>query len=185
MVFTTIASGYTPRCALDETDGGEVRLAKIAKLIEECDWAIHDISRVETSDGDLPRFNMPLELGLHLGAKLFGNARQRRKRALILDADKHRYDKMLSDISGQDIEAHARRVNQMIARVRNWLSDGRSDSAAPLRGAAVLQRDYARFKVEIVPMLKALQLDKLNQLTHSDYMRAVRRWLQEESEDTK
>jgi len=121
MVFTTIASGYTPRCALDETDGGEVRLAKIAKLIEECDWAIHDISRVETSDGDLPRFNMPLELGLHLGAKLFGNARQRRKRALILDADKHRYDKMLSDISGQDIEAHARRVNQMIARVRNWL----------------------------------------------------------------
>lgn len=30
MVFTVIASGYHPRCALDSTDGAEVRVAKIA-----------------------------------------------------------------------------------------------------------------------------------------------------------
>jgi hypothetical protein len=181
MVFTTITCGYTPRCALDTTDGGEVRLSKIATLIRECDWAIHDISRVEVSDGDLPRFNMPLELGMHLGAKLFGDARQKRKRALILDTDKHRYDKMLSDISGQDIQAHARRVNQVIACVRNWLSDGRPDNALPLRGAAHLQKDYARFKIEVVALLRAAQLDPLSKLPHSDYTRAVRRWLEKQA----
>jgi hypothetical protein len=106
MVFAIIASGYYPRCALDETDGAEVRVSKIAAMIGECDWGIHDLSRVEVGAAGLPRFNMPMELGLHLGARLLGEARHRRKRALILDAERHRYDAILSDISGQDIEAH-------------------------------------------------------------------------------
>ena len=177
MVFTIIACGYTPRCALDTQDGAEVRLSKIAALIGECDWAIHDLSRVQTRRGELPRFNMPMELGLHLGAKLFGDARQKAKRALILDADRHRYDRMLSDISGQDIEAHAENVDRMIACVRNWLSDGRPHHARPLRGAQVLQREYGRFKTDVVALLKAHRLDPLSRLTHRDYVFAVRQWL--------
>jgi hypothetical protein len=31
MVFTIISSGYYPRCALDATDGPEIRVSKIAK----------------------------------------------------------------------------------------------------------------------------------------------------------
>jgi hypothetical protein len=81
MVFTIIASGYHPRCALDATDGAEVRLGKIAVMIGDCAWGIHDLSRVEVADGEVPRFNMPMELGLHLGARLFGEPRHRRKRA--------------------------------------------------------------------------------------------------------
>ncbi len=42
---------------------------------------------------------MPMELGIHLGARLLGTARHRRKRALILEAKPHRYDAALSDIS--------------------------------------------------------------------------------------
>src|SRR5207253_1224593 len=104
MVFTIISSGYHPRCALDATDGAEVRVSKIAKMIGECDWGIHDLSRIELDPGaGVPRFNMPMELGLHLGARLFGRGRHRRKRALILEAEPHRYDAALSDISGQDI----------------------------------------------------------------------------------
>lgn len=177
MVFTAIVCGYTPRCALDETDGGEVRLSKIAKLIQECDWGIHDISRVTVRRGEMPRFNMPMELGLHLGAKLFGDTRQKRKRALILDADKHRYDQVLSDISGQDIEAHAENIGQMIACVRNWLSDGRPAGSPPLLGAKAIGKYYDRFKREAVAILKAHNLDPLSQLTHSDYIFAVRKWL--------
>lgn len=93
MVFTIISSGHHPRCALDATDGAEVRVSKIAKMIGECDWGIHDLSRIELDPGaGVPRFNMPMELGLHLGARLFGRGRHRRKRALILEADPHRYD---------------------------------------------------------------------------------------------
>jgi hypothetical protein len=59
---------------LEADDSSENRLAKIQAIIEECQFGIHDISRTEV-DGDppLPRFNMPLELGLFLRAKRYGN----------------------------------------------------------------------------------------------------------------
>jgi hypothetical protein len=85
MVFAIISSGYRPRCGLDESDGADIRVIKIARMIGECDWGIHDLSRVEVANG-MPRFNMAMELGLHLGARLFGKGRHCRKRALILDA---------------------------------------------------------------------------------------------------
>ena len=52
---------------------------------------IHDISRTELDKKtSLPRFNMPFELGLFLGAKKFGAFDQSKKRTLILDKKKHR-----------------------------------------------------------------------------------------------
>jgi hypothetical protein len=45
---------------------------RIFKLIEGCQFGIHDISRTELdTDSQLPRFNMPLELGMFLGAQRF------------------------------------------------------------------------------------------------------------------
>jgi hypothetical protein len=135
MVFTIISSGYHPRCALDVSDGADIRVGKIAGMIGECDWVIHDLSRVEITDG-LPRFNMAMELGLHLGARLLGEGRHRRKRALILDTEAHRYDKTLSDISGQDIKAHGNKPDEAIRCVRNWLS---AYNSPPLPGAEAMK----------------------------------------------
>ena len=74
MVFTVLRCGFTPRCALEVIDGGSTRISKIENLIEECPLGIHDISRTELDAANaLPRFNMPLELGLFLrasGAKM-------------------------------------------------------------------------------------------------------------------
>jgi hypothetical protein len=50
----------------------------------------------------------------HRGLRLEGPARQRRRKTLILDAEAHRYDKSLPDISGMDIEAHGNDVRQVI-----------------------------------------------------------------------
>lgn len=88
IVFTVLRSGFSPRCALEADDSSENRLSKIEAIIEECRYGIHDISRTEV-DGDppLPRFNMPLELGLFLGAKRYGNRDQKTKRALVLDRE--------------------------------------------------------------------------------------------------
>jgi hypothetical protein len=176
MVFAIIASGYYPRCALDETDGAEVRVSKIAAMIGERDWGIHDLSRVEVGAAGLPRFNMPMELGLHLGARLLGEARHRRKRALILDAERHRYDAILSDISGQDIEAHGSDPDQAIRCVRNWLSEHRSHNASPLPGAAAIQADYRLFQAEVGALLVPRRLDP-NDLTHNDFLWAVNDWI--------
>jgi hypothetical protein len=176
MVFTLMVSGYLPRCALDRTDGAEVRVSKIAVMIGECDWGIHDLSRVEVDAGGLPRFNMPMELGLHLGARLLGEGRHRRKRALILEAERHRYDAALSDISGQDIEAHGNDPDQAIRCVRNWLSEHRPKNAAPLPGPAAIQADYRQFQAEVGALLAPRRLDP-DDLTHSDFLWAVSDWI--------
>lgn len=177
IVFTVISSGYFPRCALDSTDGAEIRVSKIAKMIGDCDWGIHDLSRVEVDPGGVPRFNMPMELGIHLGARLFGTGRHKRKRALILEAESHRYDAALSDISGQDIEVHANDPAEAIRRVRNWLSEHRMPPEPPLPGAAAMQGDYQSFQTEVGTLLAARRLDPLDELPHSDFLFAVRDWV--------
>ena len=90
IAFVLKACGYTPRCALETDNAAEVRVEKILRIIGECGLSIHDISRTEV-DGQskLPRFNMPFELGLFLGAARLGGRRQQRKSALILDVERH------------------------------------------------------------------------------------------------
>jgi len=92
LVFCVHDCGYFARCALDVEDSGLVRIQKIEKTIAECRLAIHDISRTDADPVNrLPRFNMPLELGLFLGAKWYGNRRQRAKNCKILDTERFRF----------------------------------------------------------------------------------------------
>src|SRR5215213_2738037 len=106
IVFTVLACGFRPRSALEAAGSGDVRLEKILRLIDESRLGIHDISRVELDrDNGLPGFNMPFELGLDIGCRRFSGRRDK-KRILILDRERFRYQQYLSDISGQDIRAH-------------------------------------------------------------------------------
>ena len=172
--FAILACGYAPRCALDYNDSGVVRFTEIVKMIAECDLSIHDISRVELDkDSHLPRFNMPLELGADLGLRLEGPARQRRRKTLILDAEAHRYDKTLSDISGMDIEAHGNDAEQIIRRVRDWLNANREVDSQILPGASAICDDYEAY-LEIAPDIVAgLRLDPHDDLPHGDYLHVV------------
>ena len=107
IVFTIIRSGFRARCALEADNAAENRFDKICKIVSECRYGVHDISRTEV-DGNppLPRFNMPLELGLFLGAKKYGGARHREKSCIIFDREPYRFQRYISDIAGQDIHAH-------------------------------------------------------------------------------
>lgn len=89
IVFTLLECGIAPRCALETDDGGEIRRQKIERLIRETKYGIHDISRTELDRlTHLPRMNMPLELGLELGARCYGGSRAlKSKRTLVLDRD--------------------------------------------------------------------------------------------------
>jgi len=69
-----------------------VRLDKLYEILGECRFGIHDLSRTTLDTrSQLPRFNMPLELGIFLGAKRYGGASQAKKSCLILDRDQYRY----------------------------------------------------------------------------------------------
>ena len=170
MCFTMLACGYAPRCALDFSDSGAIRFQEIVRIITECDLSVHDISRVELDRrSGLPRFNMPLELGADLGLRLPGPARQRARKTLILDAEKHRYDKTLSDISGMDIEAHGNEVANIIKHVRDWLNANRGERAI-LPGAESIAADHGAFLTIAPAIISRLRLDPHDVLPHLDYL---------------
>lgn len=96
--------GRTPRCVLEIADSGPDRLQRIVDLIAICGASVHDLSRVSLSTAGgfrVPRFNMPLELGI---ACLL--ARLSSHRVVILEEKRHRLQVSLSDLAGHDPHIH-------------------------------------------------------------------------------
>ncbi len=127
ITYAVFRSGFTPRCARRVTTAAKCGSTRFCRIIRESPYGIHDISKTEPDpNSGLPRFNMPFELGLYLGARTFGGPAQKRKKLLILDREPHRYQSFISDIGGQDIHAHGGEVS---------LNDPRSRHLATSRGA--------------------------------------------------
>lgn len=176
LVFAVYECGFRPRSALEIVDGGEVRLDKICRIIGDCRFSIHDISRTELdSTNHLPRFNMPFELGLFLGASRFGAKPQRAKRCLILDREQYRYQKFLSDIAGQDISAHRDKPEAAIRCVRDWLNSASSIGGLP--GAAHITRRYERFVADLPALSRDLKLQP-DEITFRDLSSLIATWLE-------
>ena len=175
MVFAVLDCGIRPRCALEGSDGGHVRVQKIAVIIRECSLGIHDISRTQLDKkSKLPRFNMPFELGLFLGAKWFGDGTQHRKNTLVLDRERYRYQQFLSDISGQDIKSHRNQPVSLIKVVRNWLRDTQPTQHMPSGG--VIATRYKQFRRQLPIWCHEQKLDE-HELQFNDYTFLIWRWL--------
>ena len=178
MVFAVHDCGFIPRCALEEDDASEVRIDKIYNIIADCRYGIHDISRTELDkDSNLPRFNMPLELGIFLGAKKFGIEEQKRKKCLILDTERYRYQQFISDISGQDIQAHNNSSREVITRVRNWLRTASRRETIP--SGSIIWRRYQEFIEKLPQTAQECQLT-VEDLIFNDYILLVAQWLESE-----
>lgn len=177
IVFCVSACGFQPRCTKELPDGGDVRIDNICQLIRECDYSIHDISRTEVEDQPykLPRFNMPLELGLFLGAKRFGR-RSSQKHCMILDRGPYRYHRFISDIGGQDIRSHDNSPQKAIRRVRDWLQSAPGKAAIP--GGDKIWGDYRQFRRELPAIAEEAELNP-GELTFIDYLLLVNNWLRE------
>lgn len=176
MLFAIRVCGFRPRCSLEHSDGGEVRMDKLYGLIGECRLAIHDLSRVQlTAESQLPRFNMPLELGVWLGAKRFGsNPKNKKKACLILDAQQHRYQKFISDISGQDPTAHANDPLQLVRAIRDWLQTVKPDLRLP--GGDEYVARYEQFRA-VREKLASDALLLVTKLTYLDRVHLIEDWL--------
>lgn len=152
IVFEVTDLGFVGRSAREENDGGEFRLAKIQRIIEECKYGVHDISSVRLdSKHQLPRFNMPLELGLFLGCKRYGGKDHRSKVSLIFDADPYRYQIFLSDIAGQGIHLHGGDLKTAIRELRTWLATASEGTRLP--GDKDIFERYRRFQEQAPPAL--------------------------------
>lgn len=146
LVFTVHACGFSARLAVEGENPGALRLQRILDLIRTCKLGIHDLSRVQLDAvGGLPRFNMPFECGVFVGAREFGRATQRQKGFLLLEADDFRHQRTLSDAAGLDPKVHHNDPAELIACVRTFLSG--FIEPRPV-GAAGLRALYARFEAE-------------------------------------
>lgn len=176
-MFAIHDCGFFARSALEVQDSSDVRFQKIVRIIRGSQYAIHDISRVQLDRATrLPRFNMPLELGLFLGAKEFGDAEQRTKHSLVLDRTPYRYQKFCSDIAGQDIEAHADKPGRAIELVRNWLSGPAAEHGSRIPSGAVIASRHAQF-IEELPEWCERQKLVVSQLTYGDNYLLISDWL--------
>lgn len=175
ILFAVANCGFRPRCSLEAEDSSQVRIEKILKIVSECRFGIHDISRTDL-DGvsNLPRFNMPLELGIFLGAKRFGHGDQRHKIGLILDREKYRYQAFISDLGGQDIRAHGNEPKMAIAIVRDWLRSSSQRSFLP--GGKVIGERYDRFLTQRPSLCRELQISE-DELTFRDSTWIISEWL--------
>ncbi len=175
LTFAVLECGFRPRCALEVDDASEVRFEKIVRIITGCKYGVHDISRTQPGAvTELPRFNMPLELGMFLGAKKFGTGRQQSKVCLVLDSRPYRYQQFISDIAGQDIQPHQDDPRTLITVVRNWLRTASGSESLP--GGAEIHRRYLLFTRDLPGLCAEFRL-QVPELTFRDLALLIARWL--------
>jgi hypothetical protein len=174
IVYTIYRCGFFPQTALDEDDGTEVRLHKIIRKMKGCRYGIHDLSRIELNDSDLPRFNMPFELGVFFGAKYFGDRTQLRKNALILERDRFTYQEYISDLAGIDTKAHDNKPVVALKRVHSWLNTASRRKTIP--GERILQTQYEEFE-KALPDLAAATGYSLETLPFLNLLDIIQEWV--------
>jgi hypothetical protein len=170
IVFTVYRCGFIPQTALGEDDGTVNRLDKIIRIIENCKYGIHDISRIELNPAGLPRFNMPFELGIFFGAKKLGSKAQKAKNALVFEREKFSYQQYISDLNGIDTKAHNNDPDNLIRQIRNWLSAASKRTTVP--GHIIISKEYKEFSAHL-PKIVALAGLEMNDIPFNDYCQIV------------
>jgi hypothetical protein len=103
-IAATSAFSFTPRATL-EIPTSQRRLDRIIALIVECEYSVHDLSRVQLDRAtpSTPRFNMPFELGLAVALQRTSNPQHA---WVVCESRAHRIHKSLSDMNGTDVYIH-------------------------------------------------------------------------------
>jgi hypothetical protein len=117
---------------------------------------------------------MPLELGLFLAAKKFGVGKQTRKKCIIFDTERYRYQQFMSDISGQDIHAHKGNAAEAISELASWLRAETLDQKVP--GGKAINGEFLEFQKELPALLKTIKLAD-NEVSFIDYRQLAENWI--------
>jgi hypothetical protein len=98
------AYGFGPRATL-EIPFGQRRLDRILLLIQQSQYSVHDLSRVQLDRKapSTPRFNMPFELGLVIALERTTHPDHS---WIVCETVPHRIKKSLSDLDGTDAYIH-------------------------------------------------------------------------------
>lgn len=170
IVFTVAAHGYVPQTARASEGTPEPRFSRILRMISQCKYSIHDLSR-STGEGDdnLARFNMPLELGMSAAFRFEREASKREPHLwLALVPEGFAYQRFISDLAGFDPARHDSSVKSVIREVSAWLKT-LDEVLPPVPSALKIFENFPAFREQ----LANLRTEALNKDTWSDVLSAA------------
>jgi hypothetical protein len=177
IVFAIHDCGFIARCAREEQDSGDIRLDKLIRIIDDCKYGVHDISKADLDEhSGLARFNMPLELGLFMGCHRYAekNHYNKNKRTLVMDKEAYRYQKFISDLAGTDISIHEDSPEKAINIVRKFLYNNSQRSS--IASGAYISARYKLFDENLPDYCNNLNWDRTD-LTFLEYVSCVTEWI--------
>ncbi len=175
LLFTLIYLDLNPQIS-ETSDSGVTRLNTIKNLMAVSKYSIHDLSRMEPlKRKDYPRFNMPFECGIDFGLKMSNEKKYGDKKFLILEKEQYRYQRVLSDISGNDIKAHREDPEQIVKVVRDWFKP--TNANIPMYKEIWLA--FNEFEYDYEQILTEAEYDPkdINSLTFSDIIENMNEWI--------
>jgi hypothetical protein len=178
MLFTLVHVGLLPRLASERSDSLEQRIEKILRLIQECKYSIHDLSRLKSERAnEFSRLNMPFELGVEYGCRRIAKNHLRTKRSLILEKKRYDIQKALSNLNGVDIKCHNNKPTQTVQALQHWLIEtvGLKDVESP----SVIWDRFNEFDYQFYERRKAQGYSKrdLQVMPVQQYIRFIKQWI--------
>ncbi len=182
IIFTLVFCNLETRIASDSLDSLELRLPKIEKLIKQSKYSIHDISRMRAANkGEYARFNMPFELGLNYGFRIYGGKGTSENKSLIFSTKRYNYAKALSDLAGIDIKAHGDDPEEAVRRLTNWIRNTLDRRDVP--NADGMWLEYIVFAGYFKEYMKEEKWSRKeqNRMDPNDYIHYINKWRKERS----
>lgn len=181
LLFTVIYLGYNPRLASETSDSAENRLDKICGLIRGSKYSVHDLSRLKAKQAEeFYRMNMPFELGIEYGSRLFGSVAMEGKKCLILEEERYNFMRALSDLSGVDIKSHSNEPDEIVRAVRDWFVEtvGLRRVVGP-KAIWYAFCDFATYFYEAREDIGFTDEEELNMMPVPEYIDFMKEWVAE------
>ncbi|PZQ96913.1 MAG: hypothetical protein DI533_15240 [Cereibacter sphaeroides] len=148
MLFCITYAGLNARLATESLEAGENRLDKIYSLARGARYSIHDLSRCQSRAAEeYARMNMPFELGLDVGIRRTAHDLPSPKKFLIFERRPYELKRTLSDLAGQDVDAHHDNYQEVIRKTRDFL---KVEAQRNLPGTARIIADYETFQAWMI-----------------------------------
>ena len=92
---------------------------------------------------------------------------------------KHSYQKYLSDIPGQDTEAHRGNIKNVSKIIRDWLS---MFTIKTLPSGSIIYKKFLSFKNDLPKMCKYHEMT-MREMTYKDFLLLIRAWIKKEEKE--
>lgn len=92
---------------------------------------------------------------------------------LILDIERFRFQKFISDLAGMDIHEHAGKPEAAVRETRDWLANV---SRRQLASGEKIVRSYLQFVADLPGLAAALEFDP-KEIPYVDFERIIVGWL--------